>query len=608
MSVLASLHHVCMGFGPTTLFDDLSIPVKAGERIGLIGRNGAGKSTLLKLMAKLFAPDSGEVKTARDAVVAYVPQYRDFDPDAPVYALAHDSLLALRPAMADDDTAARVMVNKALSALGFDDPEVRAGTLSGGWRKRLAIACGLAAAPDLLLLDEPTNHLDIRGILWLESLLTGAPFASVTITHDRRFLEAVATRVVELDRRFDGGYLTVEGGYHTFVAKRQDVIDSLEQRRENLKSVVRREQAYLAQGPKARTSKSGSRVEDAYRLIEELSHLKDLTREDETDMGFDATGRRTRSLITARGLAMGYGDRTLFSGLDLALRRGVKLGLVGDNGCGKTTLMSLLAGSLEPDAGEVRHAAHLKVVYFDQLRKSLDPGASLRTTLCPRGDMVMYQGRQVHITGYASRFLFRHDQLDMLLGSLSGGEQAKALIATLMLQPADVLMLDEPTNDLDLPTLEVLEQSLTHFDGAVVMVTHDRALLDAVCSVVLGFDGRGGCTLYADYHQWHQDMATRQRAETRTARQDKARPAKPRSPLSYLEKKELAGMEEAILLLEEQIQAQETKMADPVIARDAGELAACYGRLTDLKTRLEEAYRRWEFLETKARGESAGEP
>jgi len=602
MALLESCTSLSKSFGSRPLFADISLGISEGERLGLIGPNGAGKSTLLKILAGLVEPDSGSITLRRNTRVGYVPQEAAF-PDGLTAAEAIGGALAAEQ-LDEAERAARI--NQALGRAGFSDGAARTEALSGGWKRRLAIARELAREPDLLFLDEPTNHLDLEGILWLEKLLTNVPFACVVVSHDRYFLDNVVNDMAEIDRIYPEGLFRVEGTYSRFLEKKEEFLLAQNSRQESLANRVRREAEWLGRGPKARTGKSRARIGEAGRLMQELSEMETRAGKSVAQIDFTATDRRTRRLVSVEAIAMQLGGRTLFRDLTFTLTPGTRLGLVGLNGTGKTTLLRLLGGELAPDAGRIERAAGLRAVYFDQAREQLDRRQTLRQGLGATGDHVIFRDRPIHVAGWAKRFLFDAGQLDRPLTSLSGGEQARVLMARLMLEPADLLLLDEPTNDLDIPTLEVLEDSLMEFPGAVVLVTHDRYLLDRVSTAVLGLDGQGGARLYADYWQWEQARAAHKgaRPEKEPAKEPatvaRTAPAAPgRKKLSYLEAREWEQMEARILEAEEALAAARARLQAPEIVSDGPRLEECYRRLQDAEAAVAALYQRWAELEAK---------
>jgi ATP-binding cassette subfamily F protein uup len=485
-----------------------------------------------------------------------------------------------------------------LRVAGFEDPGAPAGPLSGGWKKRLAIAAACILDPDLLLLDEPTNHLDIDGILWLESLLLSPGTACVVVSHDRYFLENVATEMAEINRVYPNGIFRVRGNYSEFLERRQEQLEAQAKQQEALAVKVRREVEWLRRGPKARTGKSKARIDSAGRLIAALDDAESRSARSQVRLELTATGRKTRRLLAVDGIAKTVGGRTLFRDLSFVLTPATRLGLIGRNGAGKTTLLRLLKGDLEPDAGSIARAPLLRARSFDQNRlESLDPLQPLRKALCPEGDSVLFRGRPIHVAGWARRFLFHPAQLELPVGSLSGGEKARLLIARLMLEPADLLLLDEPANDLDLDTLEVLEENLLDFPGAIVLITHDRYLLDRVATQVLALGPDGDAGLFSDYSQWEQTRAAR-RAEARDARP--ARPARPlpsRKKLSFKDQKEWDGMEQRILEAESALETARLAVQAAAESGDAKALRSRHQELEAAQAEVERLYARWAELE-----------
>ena len=598
MAPLITARNLTLSYGPRTLFDELSLTISEGDRLGIIGPNGAGKTTLLRILSGAEEPDDGELHRRRRLRIAMVTQDDVFDPAATVIEVATRGA-ALDPDGVEDETERQVRVAIALDQLGFRSPEQPVGELSGGWRKRLAIAAALAADPEVLLLDEPTNHLDLDGILWLEKMLTSSRLlAYVVISHDRTFLDRVTNRVLEVSPQYPGGTFAASGSYTTFLQRRADYLQARAQYRDSLANRVRRELEWLGRGPKARTTKAQARIDEAERLVSDLAQLRAQLATSQVGIEMTGSGRRTKRLLVASGVDKALGGNQLLQGLDLILQPGQRLGVVGANGSGKSTLLKLLAGELEPDSGVIRRAEHLKVVHFDQARAQLDQSSSLRRALAPEGDSVLYRGREVHVVTWARRFQFRDDQLDQPVSELSGGEQARVHIARLMLRPADLLLLDEPTNDLDIPTLEVLEESLLDFPGALVLVSHDRYLLDRVSTVLLGLDGVGGATPFADVDQWLAHRVPEATAPRRK-RPDRDGKKPQHTGLKYLEKREYEAMEETILEAEAELETAVEHLADPQVASDADAAHLAFLAEEKARERVAELYRRWAELEDK---------
>jgi ATP-binding cassette subfamily F protein uup len=601
--LLLSCQDLAKSFGAQPLFEGLSFGIFEGDHIGLVGPNGSGKSTLLRILADIEPPSAGMRAARKRLRLGYVPQDPRFPTGATVSAVLSD---AVREEHLDEhEIDARVAV--ALGKAGFTDGAQSTDTLSGGWKKRLVIARELARQPELLLLDEPTNHLDLEGILWLEELLVREPEAFLAVSHDRYFLERAAGRMFELNRVFSTGLMEVRGRYSDYLEKKDELLSGQTTYQESLRNRVRGEMVWLSRKARARTRKAQARVDEALRLADELKDLDARTQTAAVGIDFSGTERRTKRLVVAKGVTRRFVERQIVRSLDLVLSPGQRLGLLGANGSGKTTFLRLLAGLDAPDSGSIAHAENLKIVFFDQHRGQLDPAVSLRRALAPFGDAVVHQGQSIHVAGWAKRFLFQTEQLDTPVGRLSGGEQARVLIAKLMLEPADLLLLDEPTNDLDIPTLEVLEESLLEFGGALVLVTHDRYLLDRVSTQILALDGRGNATFYADYAQWELGQCEPAEQRTTAGVASKPRPT-PRSAeekpkrLSYRDQREWDEMETRILAAEEHLAVCQHAASDPRVASDHVALTERHNALAQAQAAVEQLYARWAELEAKLRG------
>ena len=562
----------------------------------MIGPNGAGKSTFLKILADMEPSDSGEISRKKNIRMIYLPQDDVLDPEKTIEEILFYTIPEELEAWQVSKRRQEI-----ISLIGVDHTKQKVKTLSGGWRKRLAIGQALFQKPELLLMDEPTNHLDLEGILWLENLLKDAPFAFILVSHDRFFLENTTNRVVELNRRYPEGFLKVEGNYSAFVETREKIIHEQAKLETVLSNKVRREIEWLRRGPKARTSKAKYRIQKAHGLQENLAAVKSRnTQNRSVDMAFDSTHRKTKKLLDAQDLRKTLGGKLLFGNLSLKLTPGICIGVMGKNGTGKSTLMQILNGCLTPDAGCVEVAEGVQVLTFDQKRELAEGSQSLRQTLSPEGDTVIYQGRSFHVTAWARRFLFQKDQLDMPVSGLSGGEKARVLMANLMLQPADILLLDEPANDLDIATLEVLEESLEEFPGAMVLITHDRFLMERLCDRLLYLDGDGGAEYFADYMQWLQHRKDRLSATSRSGETSQIPQKKPKKP-AYEARKELNRIEKQIEKAEGIADNLKRQLHDPEIMCDAHRLAEIYAQHQEAQKKVEQLYERWEELEALSR-------
>lgn len=618
--VLLIATNIARSHGVRELFHGVSLSVESGERVGLIGPNGAGKSTLLRTLAGEEAPDAGSVRLARSVQAVYAPQHDACDGSATAREVCAAAALQAASVHGDPHDA-EALATMLLGRVGFDAARMdqSAQALSGGWRRRLSVASALARAggtPDVLLLDEPTNHLDVAGLRWLEEfLLRGAPdaraAACIFVTHDRAFLQAVATRVVELSSAYEQGTFQAEGNYQNFIRRREEFLQGQARAEEVLANEVRQDNVWLARGAQARRTKAKGRIDDSADRRAELGALA--ARNAAANLGgarvdFAATGRRTRKLIAAKGVAKSMGGRLLFRDVDLELAPGTCTGIMGPNGSGKTTLLRVLTGALPPDAGSVAQAdPEPRIAVLSQQRADVPTETLLRDAIAPPGDRVTFRDRTMHITAWSRRFLFRDDQLVQPLSSLSGGELARAHIARLMLEPADVLILDEPTNDLDISTLEVLEDSVESFPGAVLLVTHDRAMLERLATSIVVLGGSAGAA--RQVASLAQALAALDEAERATAdaaparSRTEARPAPQgaaRKRLSYKDQREFDAMEGEILRAEAAAAAAEARVADPAVTADHIAMARACRELEEAQLRVATLYARWAELEASA--------
>ena len=610
MATLLSARNLTKTFDAHRLFTDVAVHLVENDRLGLIGPNGAGKSTLLKILAGLEDADSGDITRRRGLRLAYVAQDDLFPTDA-------TPMSAALSAIEDDPTHsshrrhgsmdAQTGASITLSKLGFLDFNQRVETLSGGWRKRLSIACALARDPEILMLDEPTNHLDMEGVLWLERFVRQSRLAIVFITHDRWFLENAASRIIELSPAYPAGMFETAGAYSEFVRRKAEFLDAQKATEASIANQSRRDLAWLRQGIQGRQTRNKTQVAAAADRRAQLKTIKDRNAAPKrtTAIDFQATERKTKKLMTLHHVSKSMGGSRLFEGLDLTLTPGRRIGLLGPNGAGKTTLLRLLSGDLEPDSGTIKRAVDLRTVTFTQHRQSLIPTQTLQEALCPVGDQVNYRGKMIHITGWAEKFLFPPNQLGNFVSSLSGGEQARVLIANLMLTPADVLLLDEPTNDLDIASLEVLECALLEFPGAIVLVTHDRFMIERIATEFLALDGKGGAKEFLTYEHWRKASRPESKKSGRDAPVDAKRKktTSNANKLSYKHQRDLDGMEAAITKAETEVNRLRHEAADPALARDHVRAGEVYKALGDAELQVRQLYDRWEELEAMRRAE-----
>lgn len=600
MSLAFSLKSISKTYGDDTLFHNLSIDFKFNEQLGIIGNNGSGKSTLLKIMAGDTLPDDGERVIKKGLRVTYLPQEDDLDPDVTVEQLLYNSLRDLPI----DEPECHKIVKSSIGRGGFNEPDTLCGELSGGWKKRLSIIRAFCLQPDILLMDEPTNHLDLDGILWLETILKSAQFSFILVSHDRSFLDSVCLNIMEIGPYFPEGYFKISGNYSHFTKIRDQFLLAQEKKQQSLASKMRREEEWLRQGPKARTSKAKFRIDQAHLLRSEIEQLKQRNqRTAKVAIDFHGTGRKTKKLIRAFEIQKQVSEVLLFSQITFEIGPGFCLGVVGDNGSGKSTFLSVIEKTILPDSGKVEWAQDLKIAVFDQHRLKLNPDDTLRDALNPPGgDSVNYKGRPVHIVTWAKRFLFLPDQLDMPVRRLSGGEKARIMLANLMLHPCDVLLLDEPTNDLDILSLQVLEQSILQFPGSVIIVSHDRYLMDTVCHRMLYLEPGNPSLFFKDFTQIlsHRNNKPNGRIKKKESTSKKPNSRNSKSVLfSYKDKYELEHIEENILNAEERVSYLENKIQDPSVISDNVQMDKFCLKLKEAQEKVQALYDRWEVLEQK---------
>ena len=591
---LLQLTEVSLAYGHVALLDHADLVVEAGERIGLIGRNGTGKSSLLRVIEGTTPPDDGKVWRAPEAVLASVGQEPELEGDQLVFEAV---AAPLRAALHEGDAwSADHRVETALSRLGVT-ARSRVGELSGGQKKRVALARALVLEPELLLLDEPTNHLDVAAIEQLEETLAGVAGAVIVVTHDRRFLDRVATRIVELDR---GRLASYPGNFAAYEARKAEQLAIEATMARKFDKLLAQEEAWIRKGVEARRTRNEGRV----RRLESLRLERAARRErlGRVEIALDAGERSGKLVAELEHVSKSYGDRKVVDGYSDRIMRGDKIGLIGPNGSGKTTLLKLILGELAPDAGKVRMGAKVAVAYFDQFREALDGEATLADSISPGADYIEIDGAKKHVISYLGDFLFPPERARAPVKSLSGGERNRLLLARLFSRPANVLALDEPTNDLDIETLELLESLLQEYTGTLFLVSHDREFLDNVVTQTIAFEGEGRWKEYAGgYSDWKRVRTGADREARDEAREERAPRVKARAArLSFKEKRELEELPAKLEALETEQAALAARLADPALYQDRTvDLRALNARHDQIEAELTELLARWEALESK---------
>lgn len=600
LASLITLTDVQLAYGHHPLLDHADFAIQEGERIGLIGRNGAGKSSLLRLLDGRTQPDDGDIARSSGLRVATVEQEPALDETGTVFDVVCDA--HAHP----EDWQRPARVRAALERLGLP-AEAAIASLSGGMRKRVALARALVDEPDLLLLDEPTNHLDFDGIAWLEAMLRNWKGAAVIITHDRRFLDAVATRIVELDR---GRLLSFPGNFSQWQERKAQWLEAERLEQARFDKLLAQEEVWIRKGIEARRTRNEGRV----RRLEQLRVERAERRERVGNVSLAlAQGQRSGKLVAElQDVGKAFGDKVVVRDYSTTILRGDRIGIVGPNGAGKTTLLKLLLGELPPDSGTVRQGSNVSVAYFDQMRAQLDENATLVDIISPGSEWVEIGGARKHVMSYLGDFLFSPARAGSPVSSLSGGERARLLLARLFARPANVLVLDEPTNDLDIETLELLEELLQEYAGTVLLVSHDRAFLNNVVTQTIAAEGDGRWRDYVGgYDEWQaqrpaQAAAPKAEKPAETAQPAAARPKPVRAArLSAWDLRELEALPDAIAAIEARQAELSGKLADGSLYRDApDEVERINAELATLESELEEKFARWELLEAR-RGDSA---
>lgn len=632
-----SLTDAQLAFGHVALLDHAEFSLESAERVGLIGRNGTGKSSLLKIIAGKSKLDDGLLVMQQGLKIAYVEQEPQFVSEMTVFDAVASGLGGLQALLTEyNDLASRLggeddeahmermhtiqtaldatnawnlnnRVETILARLNLDR-DAHMGTLSGGTQKRVALACALVSAPDVLLLDEPTNHLDFTSILWLEGLLRDYKGSILFITHDRSFLDNVATRIVELDR---GRLLSFPGNFSTYQARKAEQLEIEAIENAKFDKFLAQEEVWIRKGVEARRTRNEGRV----KRLEELRRQRNQRREQQGQVKLDVSiGERSGKIVSELiNVDKRYGDRTIVRNFSAIIQRGDKVGLIGPNGAGKTTLLKLILGEEQPDGGTVKQGTRLQVAYFDQMRAQLNEEASLADTISPGSDWVEINGQRKHVMTYLGDFLFAPERARSPVKSLSGGERNRLLLARLFAKPANVLVLDEPTNDLDIDTLELLEELLEDFNGTVFLVSHDRMFLDNVVTQVIVAEGDGFWREYVGgYSDWERVRAssssttptqTAPKADNKPAAKDApAAPAKSKK-LSYKEQRELETLPALIAQLEAEQKTISEQLADPELYRQRpDEVQRLNQRFEEIDNLLLENLEKWEAIEAKAKG------
>jgi ATP-binding cassette subfamily F protein uup len=624
---LVTLRNIQLGFGGPPLLERVNLTIRAGERICLLGRNGAGKSTLMKLLDGGLQPDEGDMEVRQNARICRLTQQVPTDTEGSVFDVVAEGVGELAQLVrryhqvsnlvadgdekslqrlaqvqheleAVDGWQAEQRVEAVISRLSLD-PDVAFTQLSGGLKRRVLLAQTLVLEPDLLLLDEPTNHLDIESIDWLEEFLLSYGGTLLFVTHDRTFLRRLATRIIELDR---GRLSDWPGDYDNFLRRKEEMLNAEAREQARFDKKLAREEVWIRQGIKARRTRNEGRVRALKKMRDERQQRRERT--GTARMALQEAERSGKLVVEAEGVSYAWAGKPVIRNFATTILRGDRVGIIGPNGCGKTTLLNILLGKLQPESGSVHLGSKLEIAYFDQLRGSLDEERSVRDNLAGGSDKVDINGKQKHVISYLQDFLFAPDRSGQPVSSLSGGERNRLLLAKLFTRPFNILVMDEPTNDLDVETLELLEELLLEYQGTLLLVSHDRTFLNNVVTSTLVFEGEGAVAEYVGgYDDWIRQRKIPEKSPAVTPARKKAERSQEKSKpkkLGYKEQRELETLPKVIESLEAELEAIHARMADPAFYQQEGEdIAEQKARLSEVEQELESTFQRWEELEAK---------
>lgn len=602
MATLISAYQLSKSFASKTLFQNISFAIDSSEHIGLIGPNGAGKSTLLSLIAKHQQPDQGQISFANNLTLGYLKQKPVIDQNESIY----DSLMNATEDIYDAENMqlAFELISKMELDRFPEGTEKKVGELSGGWQKKVALARELMKKPNLLLLDEPTNHLDLESIVWLEDFLQKTTdIALLIVTHDRKFLQNTCRVIFDLDPQLPNGILRTNGTYADHLESKMMLFEGQKRLEEKRRNTMTREKEWLARGPQARLTKQKARIERAYDIIDEVKDLENKNAKKSLDLDFGGNSKSPKKLIEAIKISKSYSGKTLFQNFSAMIRPKHRYGLIGPNGSGKSTLLKCLIGRIAVDSGSVFVNDDIEISYFEQGKDQLDLSKSVLKVICPEGDYVHFQDQPVFARSYLSRFYFKSQQMDMPASQLSGGELSRLILAKLMLKQAHVLILDEPTNDLDVETLEALSDCLSEFKGAVILVSHDRYFMDQNCDVIWSFDLTTNTILsFADTNQW-EDWYKSNKKTLKNTESKSSKAGNQRVGLSYKEKLEFEKIESVIAAEEAALKTLQNELAQPETQTDYTKLSQLTKEISLAENKIEKLFARWEDL-TQKNGET----